>query len=190
VECQNQTGNFGTNTSLRENIGQAVNKLFTDHSLIAFSSITGFWYQLNDERFHQYPQKRFIPVGKRIGYPKPINPREMWLNRFGIGSEYVYVIYSSDVRMESVINNFEFFPIKVGKTKNIKRRVEQLSESGPNTLTIGAVFCIDNSTQLEKYIHAKLTDSGQYLDIPGRREWFRSNISQVISHYQNYIKEG
>ena len=113
----------------------------------------------------------------------------MWLNRFGIGSEYVYVIYSSDVRMESVINNFEFFPIKVGKTKNIVRRVEQLSESGPNTLTVGAVFCTNNSTQLEKSLHTKLIDSGQYLDIPGRREWFRSNISQVVGHYQNYIKE-
>ena len=114
----------------------------------------------------------------------------MWLNRFGIGNEYVYVIYSSDVRMESVINNFESFPIKVGKTKNITRRVEQLSQSGPNTLTIGAVFCTENSTQLEKYLHKKLTDSGQYLDIPGRREWFRSNVSQVVGHYQNYVNEG
>lgn len=112
----------------------------------------------------------------------------MWLNRFGIGKEYVYVIYSSDVRMESIINNFEFFPIKVGKTKNITRRVEQLSQSGPNTLTIGAVFCTENSTQLEKYLHRKLTDSGQYLDIPGRREWFRSNVSQVIDHYEGFIK--
>lgn len=188
VECHNQTGRFGTNTTLRSNIGQVINKLFIDHYLIAFSSISGFWYQINDKQFHKFPQKTFIPVGKKIGYPISINPKEMWLNRYGIGKEYVYVIYSSDVRIEAVLNGFDLFPLKVGKTKNIIRRVEQLSESGPNTLTIGAVLCTDNSTQLEKYLHTKLIDSGQYLDIPGRKEWFRANISQVITHYQQFIK--
>jgi hypothetical protein len=135
------------------------------------------------------PASGFIAVGTRLGDPKVIDPKDLYLNSFGVGSEYVYIIYSTDVRIEAIINKIEFFPLKIGKTKNIKRRVEQLSESGPNTLTVGAIFCTDNSAELERYIHGELKKAGQYLEVPGRREWFRSNISTVIGIYNIFIRE-
>jgi hypothetical protein len=146
---------------------------------------------VNSNSFSTYnkPVIGFKAVGTRLGDPKVIDPKNLYLSSFGVGSEYVYVIYSTDVRIEAIINKIEFFPLKVGKTKNIKRRVEQLSESGPNTLTVGAIFCTDISVDLERYIHSELKKAGQYLEVPGRREWFRSNISTVIGIYNNFILE-
>jgi hypothetical protein len=130
-----------------------------------------------------------MSVGTRLGDPKIINPNDIHLNSFGVGKEFVYIIYSTDVRIEAILNKFETFPLKIGKTKNIKRRVEQLSESGPNTLTVGAVFGTDNSADLESYIHCKLKMAGQYLEIPRRREWFRSNIPTVMRVYNDFVRE-
>ena len=79
------------------------------------------------------------------------------------------------------------YPVKVGKTNCIQRRIDQLSESGPNTLTVGAVFCTNNSTELERYIHKKLINTGRHLEIPGRREWFRSDIETIIKIYREFL---
>ena len=154
-----------------------------------YLSASGCWVNSNSFSTYNKPTFGFRAVGNRLGNPKVIDPKDLYLSSFGVGSEYVYVIYSTDVRIEAIINKIEFFPLKVGKTKNIKRRVEQLSESGPNTLTVGAIFCTDNSADLERYIHNELKKAGQYLEVPGRREWFRSNISTVIGIYNNFIRE-
>lgn len=163
--------------------------MYSKHVLLRYLSASGCWVNSNSFSIYNKPTSGFRAVGNRLGNPKVIDPKDLYLSSFGVGSEYVYVIYSTDVRIEAIINKIEFFPLKVGKTKNIKRRVEQLSESGPNTLTVGAIFCTDNSADLERYIHNELKKAGQYLEVPGRREWFRSNISTVIGIYNNFIRE-
>ena len=101
----------------------------------------------------------------------------------------MYVVYSTELRIESIINGRRHFPLKVGKTNNIVRRISQLSESGPTALAIGMLFRTDQASRLEKFIHNKLRDEGQHLDIPGRKEWFLSNLQEVTGHYQDFIQE-
>lgn len=189
VDCHNQTGKYASNLTIVRSINEALVRMHYELHLVTFSPISKLWYEINDQNIHKIPEKKFISVGTRLGNPIVLNPKEIFLNRFGMGNEYVYVIYSSDARIESVLNNLKAYPVKVGKTNCIERRIEQLSESGPNTLTVGAVFCTNNSTELERYIHKKLINTGRHILIPGRREWFRSNISTVIGIYNNFIRE-
>ena len=110
----------------------------------------------------------------------------------GIGNEYVYAVYHSEARIESVLRNRENWLLKVGRTNNLQRRVAQLSESGPNSLVIGVAFQTYNSRGLEKYIHKALHAQKKECIIPGRREWFYSNVDE-ISHlrgqYENKISQ-
>ena len=168
-------------------INEALTKIHYDLHLVTFSPVSKLWHGMNDIAMHNIPEKKFISVGSRLGNPIVLNPKEIFLNRFGIGNEYVYVIYSSDARIESILNNLKAFPMKVGKTNCIERRIEQLSESGPNTLTVGAVFCTYNATELERYIHKKLINAGRHLLIPGRREWFRSDIQTSVQIYKEFV---
>lgn len=156
MECHNQTGQYAFSPTQRGSVSEALKKLYSQHFLLRYLPASGCWVNSNSFSTYNKPAFDFIAVGTRLGDPKMIDPKDLYLSSFGVGSEYVYVIYSTDVRIEAIINKIEFFPLKVGKTKNIQRRVEQLSESGPNTLTVGAIFCTDNSADLERYIHSEL----------------------------------
>lgn len=187
VDCHNQTGQYASNLTIQRSINEALIKMNYDHHLVTFSPVSKLWYEIDDKSIHTIPEKKFISVGSRLGNPIVLNPKEIFLNKFGMGNEYVYVIYSSDARIESILNNLKSYPVKVGKTKCIERRIEQLSESGPNTLTVGAVFSTNNSSGLERYIHKKLINTGRHLVIPGRREWFRSDIGTIIKIYREFL---
>jgi len=189
VECHNQTGKYGNAETIYSNVGQAANKLFNERRLISFSSITGLWYKFSDKNFHKAKSKLRIEISRDSHYPDSTDPKDLYVKQFGIGSGYVYVVYSTDLRIDSIINGYRHFPLKVGKTSNIVRRIAQLSESGPNALTIGVIFKTDDASSLERFIHKKLHAQGQHLYIPGRKEWFLSNLSQVTGHYQDFILE-
>jgi len=189
VECHNQTGKFGNSETIYSNVGLAANRLFNELRMIAFSPISGLWYRFNDENFHQ-PRSNFrIGIKNESHYPEPADPKDLYFNQQGVGSDYVYVVYSADLRIDSIVNRRKHFPLKVGRTKNIVRRISQLSEAGPSTLTIGTLFRTDEASRLERFIHKKLRDQGQHLDIPGRKEWFLSNLQEVTGCYQDFIRE-
>jgi hypothetical protein len=189
VECHNQTGKFGNSETIYSNVGQAANRLFNELRMIAFSSVSGLWYRFNDENFHQ-PRSNFrIGIKNESHYPKPADPKDLYFNQHGVGSDYVYVVYSADLRIDSIVNRRKHFPLKVGRTNNIVRRISQLSEAGPSTLTIGTLFRTDEASRLERFIHKRLQDQGQHLDIPGRKEWFLSNLQEVTGCYQDFILE-
>jgi len=190
VECHNQTGKYGNAETIYSNVGHTANKLFNELRLIAFSSITGLWYKFSDENFHKAKPNSRIEINRESHYPKSIDPKDLYFKQYGAGLEYVYVVYSTDLRIESIINRRKHFPLKVGKSNNIVRRLAQLSEAGPSALTIGTLFRTDEASRLEGFIHKKLQDQGQHLDIPGRKEWFLSNLSQVTGYYQEFLKEG
>jgi hypothetical protein len=189
VECHNQTGKYGNAETIYSNVGYTANKLFNELHLIAFSAVTGLWYKFTDENFDRPRSNLKIGIYKELHYPESIDPKNMYFNQYGFGSDYVYVVYSTDHRMESIVNRFEHFPIKVGRTNNIGRRISQLSEAGPSTLTIGTLFRTDEASRLERFIHKKLQEQGQNLDIPGRKEWFLSNLKQVTGYYKDLIWE-
>jgi hypothetical protein len=113
----------------------------------------------------------------------------LYFKQYGVGSDFVYVVYSTELRIDSIVNGRKHFPLKVGKTNNIARRIAQLSEAGPSSLTLGTLFRTDEASRLERFIHKKLQDQGQHLDIPGRREWFLSNLQQVSGYYQDFIQQ-
>ena len=189
VECHNQTGKYGNAETIYSNVGQAANKLFNELRIIAFSSITGLWYRFSDENFHMPKSTGRVGINKESHYPEHADPKDLYFNQHGVGSEYVYVVYSTDLRIESIVNRRKHFPLKVGRTNNIVRRISQLSEAGPSALTIGTLFRTDEASRLERFIHKKLQDQGQHLDIPGRKEWFLSNLQQVTGYYQDFIRE-
>ena len=189
VECHNQTGKYGNTETIYSNVGQAANTLFSERRLIAFSSISGLWYEFSDENFHKAKSSSRIEVNRDSHYSEFTDPKDLYFNQYGVGSDYVYVVYSTDLRIESIVNRRKHFPLKVGKTNNIIRRISQLSEAGPSALTIGTLFRTDEASKLERFIHKKLQDQGQHLVIPGRKEWFLSNLQEVTSHYQDFIRE-
>jgi hypothetical protein len=110
-------------------------------------------------------------------------PSDMRFEKIGYGSEYVYVVYSKAMRLEAILKSKDNWPLKVGKTNNLQRRIVQLSESGPNSLTIGLVMKSDNPMRLEKAIHKKLTMNGQAIELAHRQEWFKSNLGQIKNIY-------
>ena len=190
VECHNQTGKYGNAETIYSNVGQAANKLFNELHLIAFSSITGLWYKFSDENFHMAKRNSKVKIIGDAHYPESSDPKDLYFKQYGVGADFVYVVYSTELRIESIVNGRKHFPLKVGKTNNIVRRIAQLSEAGPSALTIGTLFRTDEASRLERFIHKKLRDQGQHLEIPGRKEWFLSNISQVTGYYQEFLKEG
>ena len=189
VECHNQTGKYGNTETIYSNVGQAANRLFYELRIIAFSSISGLWYKFTDENFHQPRSNLRVGVKKESHYPESADPNDLYFNQHGVGSDYVYVVYSTDLRIESIVNRRKHFPLKVGRTNNIVRRISQLSEAGPSALTIGTLFRTNEASRLERFIHRKLQDQGQHLDIPGRKEWFLSNLQEVTGFYQDFIRE-
>ena len=189
VECHNQTGKYGNIETIYSNVGRAANKLFNELHLIAFSPITGFWYRFSEENFHQQKSRSRVEITRDAHFPESIDPKDLYIKQYGVGTDFVYVVYSTELRIESIINGRRHFPLKVGKTNNIVRRISQLSESGPSALTIGILFRTDQASRLERFIHNKLRDQGQHLDIPGRKEWFLSNLHEVTSYYQDFIRE-
>jgi hypothetical protein len=189
VECHNQTGKYGNAETIYSNVGQVANKLFNELRIIAFSPVTGLWYRFSDENFDMPKPNARIGIKKESHYPESPDPIDLYFNQHGIGSEYVYVVYSADLRIESIVNRRKHFPLKVGRTNNIARRISQLSAAGPSTLTVGTLFRTDHASRLERFIHKKLHDQGQHLDIPGRKEWFLSNLRQVTGFYEDFIVE-
>ena len=89
------------------------------------------------------------------------------------------MVYQSESRIESILRDRENWLVKVGRTNDLQRRVAQLSESGPNSLVIGTAFKTYDSRGLEKYIHKSLHSQKRACDIPGRREWFFSNLTEI-----------
>lgn len=189
VECHNQTGKYGNAETIYSKVGYVANKLFNKLRLIAFSSTTGLWYRFSDENFHMPKPTARVGINKESHYPEPADPKNLYFNQHGVGSEYVYVVYSTDLRIESIVNRRKHFPLKVGRTNNIDRRISELSAAGPSALTIGTLFRTDEAQRLERFIHMKLQNQGQHLDIPGRKEWFLSNLQQVTGYYQDFIRE-
>lgn len=187
VECHNQAGKFGCAETIYANVGEAVNRLSHTHHLISFSSISGLWYMTHDENFHQPKTNKVIHPKSDAHFPEIIDPANRYFPQIGTGSDFVYVVYSRDHRIDSIVNQRQHFPLKVGRTNNINRRIAQLSESGPNNLTIGLIMKTDDATSLERFIHKKLHQQGQHLDIPGRKEWFLSNLAQVTIFYKDFL---
>jgi hypothetical protein len=178
VSCFSSHGIVNPSSSIEKFISLSLQNLMLEKHLIFYSAKSGKW-KINDGKSDNLGDEE----DRQKALPRLIlrNPRNSMchLNVKGTGNEYVYVIYQSEARIESVLRNRTNWPLKVGRTNNLQRRVAQLSESGPNSLVIGIAFKTYDSKALEKYIHKALHDQKKACEIPGRREWFYSNMDEI-----------
>jgi hypothetical protein len=178
VACFGSHGLVSSSSSSEKVISSTLQNLMLEKYEILYCPEFGNW-KLNDGNLNN--SKDAVSPHKalpRLILRNVIN-LETPLNVKGVGDEYVYVVYQSESRIESTLRNHENWLLKVGRTKHLQRRVAQLSESGPNSLVIGIAFKTYDSRGLEKYIHNALHSQKKACDIPGRREWFYSNLGEI-----------
>ena len=178
VSCFGSHGVVDKASSIEKMISNTLQSLMLESHKILYCSETGNW-RLNDGEQNSLGLQ---PINNRR-FPKltlrnSFSP-DLPLNYKGVGNEFVYVVYQSESRVESVLRDRDNWLLKVGRTNNLRRRVSQLSESGPNSLVIGIAFKTYNSRGLEKYIHQSLHNQKKACDIPGRKEWFFSNLAEI-----------
>jgi len=178
VSCFGSHGVVNPSSSIEKVISHTLQELMLEKHEILYSTEFGKW-KINDgiagSLKMEVDQQKTLP---RLILRNAKNT-EQTLNVKGFGNEYVYVVYQSEARIESVLRNRQNWLLKVGRTNSLRRRVAQLSESGPNSLVIGIAFKTNDSRGLEKYIHKALNGQKKACDIPGRREWFYSNMDEI-----------
>ena len=119
-----------------------------------------------------------------------IDSTKLKFKEFGFGQEYVYALYLPAMRYNAALNDWKLYPIKIGRTKNLLNRISALSFTGPGMLVPGVVLRTDNSQILEKELHKTLIANQAQINLSGRREWFRSNITNIEYLFSNLAKKG
>lgn len=181
VECENSTYRYGPNSALFSQLQKSIINLMSENYELAYSPFDGR-FSLTRER-----KEKSLVIG--LENFSRAAAADMKFEKLGRGSKFVYVMYSKSARYEAILKGSEIWPLKVGRTNNPLTRCIQLSESGPNLLTIAFVIRSDNPKLLEKRIHAKLTDDGRLIEMPHRKEWFLSNLNQVKAIYNNLQRQ-
>lgn len=178
VSCFSSHGVVSSSSSIEKVISSTLQNLMLEKHEILYVPEFGNW-KLNNgnvngskNEIHRHKALPRLILRNVINLEQPLNVK-------GVGNEYVYVVYQSESRIESVLRNRENWLLKVGRTNNLQRRVAQLSESGSNSLVIGIAFKTYDSKGLEKYIHKALHSQKKACDILGRREWFYSNLAEI-----------
>ena len=177
VSCFSSHGVVNSSSSIEKVISNSLQNLMLEKHQIIYSPLNGNW-KINAKKFHVGDEENFSSFMPRLNL-RTLKNSEITFNVKGVGDEFVYVVYQSESRIESILRNRENWALKVGRTNNLERRVAQLSESGPNSLVVGIAFKTYNSKALEKSIHKALHSSKKACEIPGRREWFYSNLEEI-----------
>lgn len=182
VECENSTYQYGPNFGLLNKLQQCTYELISLVNYLDYDPNSGKFSVL---RTSNLKPSEFHPAVQIIGTESfsSVTSSDMKFEKIGYGLDFVYVVYSKAMRLEAILKSKEIWPLKVGKTNNLQKRIAQLSESGPNSLIIGLAICSDNAIALEKIIHKKLTRNGQAIKMAHRQEWFKSNLSQIKNIY-------
>lgn len=152
---------------------------------VIYDASTGLWHEISDPNFGQSIIKRKYPKLNIRGF----EPKNTLYPYYGFGNEFVYVLYETESRIEAILRDKDNWLLKVGRTNDIKRRVAEISQSGPNSLVIGMVFKTNCSKALEIFIHKRLATEGRKYDLPGRKEWFNSNLTDIHSIWMNFKKD-
>jgi hypothetical protein len=180
VSCFGSHGFVGAASRIEKVISNTLQNLMFEKHQILYVPEFGKW-KLNHADLNGSEAELVCSLEIPRFALRDVSDFEQSLNVKGVGDEYVYVVYHSESRIESVLRNRDNWLLKVGRTNNLQRRVAQLSESGPNSLVIGVAYKTYNSRGLEKYIHQALHAQKKECIIPGRREWFYSNVVEISS---------
>lgn len=175
VQCFHTLGVIGASDPINHFISVKLNQLMLEKQKIIYASNTGLWHEIFDPNFGELTKKSSYPKLNIKGF----EPRNTLYPIHGEGSEFVYVIYETESRIDAILKDRGSWLLKVGRTNNIERRVSEISQSGPNSLVIGTVFKTNNSKDLEMFIHKRLAFDCKKYEIPGRKEWFNSNLVEI-----------
>lgn len=186
VSCFGPHGIIPASFAIEKIVSITLQKLMLEQHVILYRAEFGNW-NLNKGSIDSLEEESVCEIVVPRFILRNVIVAEQSLNVKGVGDEFVYAVYHSESRIESVLRNRENWLLKVGRTNNLKRRVAQLSESGPNSLVIGVAFRTYNARGLEKHIHQALHSREKACAIPGRREWFYSNLVE-ISRLQKQFK--
>ena len=151
---------------------------------LIYAANTGLWHEIFDPNFGELIIKNSFPKLNIRGF----EPKNTLYSTLGSGQEFVYVMYETESRIDAILRDRSNWLMKVGRTNNVERRVSEISQSGPNSLVIGAVFKTNSSKALEIFIHKGLTSEGKKFEIPGRKEWFNSSLTEVHALWLDFKK--
>ncbi len=119
-------------------------------------------------------------------WEKSINTNEITVEAvFGEGAYTVYAYYYPRDKKLAMQNKEDFFPVKIGKTKEdaIKRVLGQTSASSHEMPVIALIMKTDNYNELESLIHGILKMRKRKVDKIRGVEWFYTNPNEIDSIY-------
>ncbi len=167
---------------MNADILSAIKTLYISDLAISYDSKSGKWF--NKTRLHLGEMNLAGSNFTEIDLAK-VKFKEM-----GFGQEYVYALYLPAMRYNAALSDWKLYPIKIGRTKNLQNRISALSFTGPGMLVPGIVLRTDNSQLFEKELHRSLIANQAQINLSGRREWFRSNVTNVEHLFSNLAKKG
>ena len=184
VQCFYAFGIVGPNDPINHFVSLKLNDLMIQKQKLIYAANTGLWHEIFDPNYGELITKSKHPKLNIKGF----EPKKTLYPSHGSGHEFVYVMYETESRIEAILRDRSNWLMKVGRTNNVERRVTEISQSGPNSLVIGAVFKTNSSKALEIFIHKRLASEGKKYEIPGRKEWFNSSLTEVHSLWLDFKK--
>jgi hypothetical protein len=182
VQCFHSLGVIGTNDPIKYFVSLKLNELMLKKQKLIYASHTGLWHEIFDPNFGKSYNKKNYP---KLNIKK-FEPRNTIYTSYGAGSEFVYVMYETESRINAILKDRASWLLKVGRTNNVDRRISEISQSGPNSLVVGMVFKTNYSKSLEKFIHERLTSEHKKYEIPRRKEWFNSNLAEIFELWREF----
>lgn len=109
-----------------------------------------------------------------------------WL-KIGTGLSNVYGIFSRKLMSERISHGSVWYPIKIGRTsRDVADRLRELQTGSYFDLQLGIQIKTDNSIELEKYLHSRLS----HRKVPSeasQNEWYFSSIEEIESVYSTAV---
>lgn len=167
---------------MNADILSTIKHLYLNDLTISYDSKSGRWYNKT--------QANLGEINLVKSNFTEIDLDKVKFKEIGFGQEYVYALYLPGMRYTAALNDWKLYPIKIGRTKNLFNRISALSFTGPGMLVPGVVLRTDNSQKLEKELHKTLIANQAQINLSGRREWFRSNITNIEQLFSNLAKKG
>jgi hypothetical protein len=182
LSVENIYGELGSPYSLNADILSTIKNLYLSDLVISYDSKSGRWFIKTQSHIRETNliQSNFAEI----------DLTKIKFKEIGFGQEYVYALYLPAMRYNAALNDWKLYPIKIGRTKNLLNRISALSFTGPGMLVPGVVLRTDNSQILEKELHKTLIANQAQINLSGRREWFRSNITNIELLFSNLAKKG
>jgi len=182
LSCENIYGELASTYSLNTDVLSTIKYLYLSDLAISYDSKSGQWFiktQASPERIDLF-ESNFTEIDlARVKFKE-----------IGFGKEFVYALYLPAMRYNAALNDWKLYPIKIGRTKNLLSRISALSFTGPGMLVPGVVLRTNNSQIIERELHKILIANQTQIKLTGRREWFRTNITNIEHLFSNLSKKG